>query len=127
MLGIGLALLTAEAEDAVALADGEPSAAFALLGQRGSDMDLYPAPPPPIGNFTGNYYNHAAGFQCQNGPNNPVPYKITGRANGLSVTFSVVWNNGVVNCNSKTVWIGTLQGRTLTTKWTLYRQGMPPL
>lgn len=100
---------------------------FPLPSERGSDMDLYPAPPPPIGNFTGNYYNHAPGFQCQNGPNNPVPYKITGQANGLSVNFSVVWNNGIVNCNSKTVWTGTLQGRTLTTRWTLYRQGLPPL
>ena len=56
-----------------------------------------------------------------------MPYKITGQANGLSVNFSVVWNNGIVNCNSKTVWTGTLQGRTLTTRWTLYRQGLPPL
>ena len=62
--------------------------------QRGSDMDVYPA---PNGNFTGNYFNHAAGFQCQNGPMNPVPYKITGHASGNSVIFSVVWNNGIVN------------------------------
>lgn len=61
--------------------------------QRGSDMDLYPA---PNGNFTGHYFNHAPGFQCQNGPMNPVPYKITGYASGSSVIFNVVWNNGIV-------------------------------
>lgn len=61
--------------------------------QRGSDMDLYPA---SNGNFTGHYFNHAPGFQCQNGPMNPVPYKITGHASGSSVIFNVVWNNGIV-------------------------------
>jgi hypothetical protein len=93
--------------------------------QRGSDMDLYPT--PTKGDFTGNYYNHAAGFKCQNGPLNPVPYKVIGHANGLSVTFSVVWNNGVVNCNSKTVWTAQLSGRTLTTKWILTGPGIQPI
>jgi hypothetical protein len=92
--------------------------------QRKFDMDLYPA---SNGNFTGNYFNHAAGFQCQNGPLNPVPYKITGHASGNSVIFSVVWNNGIVNCNSQTVWTGTLQGRTLTTRWTLTGSGIKPI
>ena len=92
--------------------------------QRGSDMDLYPA---SNGNFTGHYFNHAPGFQCQNGPMNPVPYKITGHASGNSVIFNVVWNNGIVNCNSQTVWTGTLQGRTLTTRWTLTGPGIKPI
>jgi hypothetical protein len=92
--------------------------------QRNSDMDLYPTSPP---NFTGNYFNHAAGFRCQNGPNNPVPYTVNGYANGRSVTFKVVWNNGFVNCNSQTVWTGTLQGQTLTTKWTLTGPGIQPM
>jgi Avidin family len=90
--------------------------------QRGSDMDLYPA---SNGNF--NYFNHAPGFQCQNGPMNPVRYKITGHASGDSVIFSVVWNNGIVNCNSQTVSTGTLQGRTLTTRWTLTGPGINPI
>jgi len=46
---------------------------------------------------------------------------------GNSVIFNVVWNNGIQNCNSKTVWIGTLQGRTLTTKWTLSGPGIQPI
>jgi len=92
--------------------------------QRASDMDLYPT---SNGNFTGNYFNHAVGFQCQNGPLNPVPYKITGHASGNSVFFTVVWNNGVVNCNSKTVWLGTQQGRTLKTTWTLTGPGIQPI
>lgn len=93
--------------------------------QRGSDMKLYSI--TPTGDFTGVYFNRAAGFSCQYGPNNPVPYDVRGHASGAAVTFKVVWNNGIVNCNSTTVWTGTVQGRTLSTKWTLYRQGMPPL
>ena len=41
----------------------------------GSDMDLYPAPPPPIGNFTGNYFNHAPGFQVKTGLTTRCPIR----------------------------------------------------
>jgi hypothetical protein len=95
------------------------------LNQRGSIMKLYAI--TPSGDFTGVYFNNAAGFQCQYGPTNPVPYTVNGHASGNSVIFNVVWNNGIVNCNSKTVWFGTLQGRTLTTKWTLTGRGIPPM
>ncbi|MGA7233844.1 MAG: avidin/streptavidin family protein [Xanthobacteraceae bacterium] len=95
------------------------------LNQRGSEMKLYAI--TPSGDFTGVYFNKAAGFQCQYGPSNPVPYTVNGHARGNSVIFNVVWNNGIVNCNSKTVWFGTLQGRTLTTKWTLTGRGIPPM
>jgi len=42
------------------------------LNQRGSIMKLYAI--TPSGDFTGVYFNNAAGFQCRYGPNNPVPY-----------------------------------------------------
>ena len=48
---------------------------FPLPSERGSDMDLYPAPPPPIGNFTGNYYNHAPGFQVKTGLTTRCPIR----------------------------------------------------
>jgi hypothetical protein len=41
------------------------------LNQRGSIMKLYAI--TPSGDFTGVYFNNAAGFQCRYGPNNPVP------------------------------------------------------
>jgi len=94
------------------------------LNQRGSEMKLYTI--TPTGDFTGLYWNHAAGFKCQNTPINP-PYTVTGHASGTSVTFAVVWNNGVQNCNSKTVWRGQLNGKTLSTKWILTGNGMPPI
>jgi hypothetical protein len=63
--------------------------------QRGSDMKLYSI--TPTGDFTGIYFNRAAGFGCQYGPNNPVPYDVRGHASGAAVTFKVVWNNGIVS------------------------------
>jgi avidin family protein len=78
-------------------------------------------------NFTGGYYNRAVGFQCQYGPQNPWPYTVTGQANGGTVKFTVVWNNGHVNCHSTTVWTGTVTGGNMWTNWTLYRQGQPPI
>jgi hypothetical protein len=93
--------------------------------QRTSIMKLYSI--SPSGDFSGVYFNNAAGFQCRYGPNNPVPYTVSGHASGNSVIFNVVWNNGIQNCNSKTVWIGTLQGRTLKTKWTLTGPGIQPI
>jgi len=93
--------------------------------QRGSDMKLYST--TPLGDSTGVYFNRAAGFSCQYGPTNPVPYNVTGHANGTSVGFTVIWNNGIVNCNSKTVWKGTLTGRTLKTTWVLTGPGIQPI
>jgi hypothetical protein len=74
------------------------------------------------GNFTGTYINHAAGFACQN-----TPYALTGHANGALLTFTVVWNNGIQNCNSKTVWSGRVAGNTMRTRWTLTGKGIPPM
>ena len=95
------------------------------VNQRTSIMKIYTI--NPSGNFTGVYFNNAAGFKCQYGPSNPVPYTVNGHASGNSVIFNVVWNNGIQNCNSQTVWIGTLQGRTLTTKWPLTGPGIQPI
>ena len=33
--------------------------------------------------------------------------------------FAVVWNNGIENCNSKTVWHGHVTGKTIVTTWVL--------
>jgi hypothetical protein len=69
----------------------------------------------PNGTFTGVYINNAAGFACQGLPGFPL----TGRTSGTKVTFTVVWNNGIQNCNSTTVWYGVDQGTVMPTKWTL--------
>jgi Avidin family len=81
--------------------------------QRGSQMKLYYM--DAQGNFTGVYINNAQGFGCQGPPGFPL----TGHANGAAVTFTVVWNNGIQNCNSTTIWRGTVSGRTLPTQWIL--------
>jgi hypothetical protein len=88
--------------------------------QRGSEMKLYNI--DPQGNFDGVYINHAVGYSCQN-----MPYALVGHASGANVAFAVVWNNGVQNCNSKTVWHGRVTGKTIVTTWVLstYPGGAP--
>ena len=81
--------------------------------QRGSIMKVFLV--GPNGTFTGVYINNAAGFACQGLPGFPL----TGRTSGTKVTFTVVWNNGIQNCNSTTVWYGVDQGTVMPTKWTL--------
>jgi Avidin family len=56
--------------------------------QRNSTMELKLGKSPAAVNFTGLYCNRAEGFGCQCG-NNVNRYKITGQANGSSVTFTV--------------------------------------
>ena len=70
--------------------------------QRNSTMELKLGKSPAAVNFTDLYCNRAEGFGCQCG-NNVNRYKITGQASGSSVTFTVVWNNGIQNCHSTTV------------------------
>ena len=95
------------------------------LNQRGSELKLYPKTPPSPVRFDGVYLNHAAGFKCQASPTNP-PYHVSGRTYGAYVTFKVVWNNGVQNCNSTTIWRGRVIGRTMTTHWILFGPGISP-
>jgi hypothetical protein len=119
-----LALFLFTGASATAFAQSLPVPSY-WLNQRGSELKLYPAIPPSPGNFDGVYLNHAAGFQCQASLTNP-PYRVTGRTHGAYVTFKVVWNNGVVNCNSTTIWRGYVVGRTLTTRWILFGPGISP-
>jgi len=97
------------------------------LNQRGSELKLYPTSPPSPDNFDGVYLNHATGFKCQASPTNP-PYHVTGHMHGTKVTFKVVWNNGVEDCKSTTIWHGRVVGRTMKTHWILFGpQISPPL
>jgi len=95
------------------------------LNQRGSELKVYPTTPPSPGSFDGVYLNHAAGFKCQASPTNP-PYHVTGRIHGTHVTFKVIWNNGVEDCKSTTLWRGRVIGRTMTTHWILFGPAISP-
>jgi hypothetical protein len=95
------------------------------LNQRGSEMKLFATTPPSPTNFAGVYMNHAVGFKCQASPTNP-PYTVTGHVRGAHVTLTVVWNNGVQNCSSTTIWRGRVTGRTLKTHWILFGPGISP-
>ncbi len=85
--------------------------------QRGSIMKIFNV--GPQGDFTGVYINNAPGFSCQG----PPGFALTGHASGTKVTFTVVWNNGWQNCNSKTVWSGVDQGNLMPTQWILTGTG----
>ncbi|MFY9836614.1 MAG: avidin/streptavidin family protein [Xanthobacteraceae bacterium] len=83
------------------------------LNQRLSEMKLYSINQQGI--FSGVYINHAADFACQG-----TPFAVNGQVVGNRVVFTVIWNNGIQNCNSKTVWQGTVAGRRINTQWILY-------
>jgi len=87
--------------------------------QRGSLMKVFAI--DGQGNFTGVYINNAQGFRCQGPPGFPL----TGHTRGTAVTFTVVWNNGIQNCNSKTIWNGVVRGKVMPTKWVLISAGPP--
>jgi avidin family protein len=93
------------------------------LNQRGSELKIFATTPPSSTNFAGVYLNHAAGFKCQASPTNP-PYAVTGHTHASRVTFTVVWNNGVQNCKTTTIWRGHATGKTLTTHWVLFGPGI---
>jgi len=95
-----------------ALAQSLPVPSY-WTNQRGSEMKLYNL--DSLGVFHGVYINHAQGFACQN-----TPFALNGRVTGDRLLFTVVWNNGIQNCNSKTVWQGKVVGRTIDTHWVLY-------
>lgn len=106
------ALLFVVASSVGVLAQSLPVPSY-WLNQRGSEMKLYSI--NPQGMFNGVYINHASGFGCQG-----TPFAVNGQAVGNRVTFTVIWNNGIQNCNSKTVWRGTVVGRRINTQWILY-------
>jgi hypothetical protein len=94
--------------------------------QRGSEMSINIANPAP-GSFGGFFWNHAQNFQCQASPTNPKPYTVAGQTHRVYVTFTVVWDNGIQNCHSTTVWRGHVSGQTLVTVWRLTGPGIPPM
>ena len=116
------ALLFLVAATVSAMAQSLPVPSY-WQNQRGSYMKLYSM--DAQGNFIGVYMNNAEGFKCRFSPFNP-PYKVTGRAHGANVRFKVVWDNGVQNCHSTTVWHGRVIGQTMPTSWVLYGPGIIP-
>jgi len=60
--------------------------------------------------------NRAARFGCQN-----TQYPVSGWVNGITIGWSVTWNNGTQNCNSVNAWAGyynSITGQILT-NWNL--------
>ncbi|MGB6502116.1 MAG: avidin/streptavidin family protein [Xanthobacteraceae bacterium] len=111
-----IAFVTLVATTVAAFAQGLPSWSV-WQNQRTSIMKVFAV--DQQGNFTGVYINNAQGFACQGLPGFPL----TGHTSGVKVTFTVVWNNGIQNCNSKTVWSGVVQGNAMPTQWILTGSG----
>jgi Avidin family len=80
--------------------------------QRGSELRIESV--DGSGAFKGHYVNNAAGFGCQG-----VPYDVTGKVDGQSIQFVVLWVNATERCNSLTSWRGIVSGRTISTNWQL--------
>src|ERR1044071_108294 len=78
--------------------------------QRGSQLVVWSG---GGGSFSGQYINNAAGFSCQG------PFDMSGVSSGSVVTFVVTWKSKTQNCNSVTVWRGTVAGTVLKTQWQL--------
>jgi hypothetical protein len=102
-----------------AFAQGLPPYSY-WKNQRGSEMKIFAV--DPQGNFTGLYINNAPGYQCQGLPG----FALSGRNCGTNVTFTVVWNNGIQNCHSRTIWQGhMLNPSVLPTTWVLIPDSGP--
>jgi hypothetical protein len=84
--------------------------------QRGSELKLYSI--DAQGKLTGVYVSHTGGCQY-------APFPLTGLVQGTHIRFVVVWANGVLNCNSRTLWHGHVIGKTMNTRWTLTGTGIP--
>jgi len=110
--GAILGLVALLAANATAFAQSLPPWSV-WQNQRGSFMKIFAI--DPQGNFSGLYINNAPGFACQGLPG----FALNGHTKGDAVTFKVVWNNGIQNCNSTTVWVGRVSGRILPTTWVL--------
>lgn len=71
------------------------------------------------GSVSGYYVNNTPGAGCSG-----LPYDLKGHAAGRMIAFSVVWANGVADCDSATAWAGyarMAEGGTvqIVTQWSL--------
>ncbi len=74
------------------------------------------------GLLTGSYINRAKGYACQN-----ISYPVTGwvyqSPQGLSITFTTIWQSSTESCNSITAWTGFFSAGQIQTLWQLVSNG----
>ncbi|HTS40413.1 MAG TPA: avidin/streptavidin family protein [Xanthobacteraceae bacterium] len=85
--------------------------------QRGSIMhvDFWN---PITQQFFGSYTNNAPNYPHCNGK----PYRMWGQSDGRKITFTVIWSGLFLeDCQSTTVWTGSVRGNRINTRWVLTR------
>ncbi len=80
--------------------------------QRGSILTITTI--APTGKFEGTFVNNTPSFDCKG-----AAFPLQGKANGKRITFSVTWANGKLDCQSFTLWSGSINGRSIKTTWKL--------
>jgi hypothetical protein len=80
------------------------------MNQRGSELDIDSV--DGNGKITGHFTNNASGFECKG-----TKVDVAGQAiSGNEVTFAADF----AACYTLTSWLGSVQGKTLTTTWVLF-------
>lgn len=66
----------------------------------------------PDGKVTGTYSNNAAGYKCAG-----VAFPLVGWMDGQRISYTVLWKNASVDCNSITSWTGYFNQGRLGVEW----------
>jgi hypothetical protein len=64
------------------------------------------------GSVTGTYANNAPGYKCAG-----VAFPLVGWMDGQRISYTVLWKNASVDCNSITSWTGYFNGGRLGVEW----------
>ena len=107
ILGLSLAALCAAAPQANAQ---PPSVTGTWVNDHGSVLVIQSI--GANGSVTGTYANNAAGYKCAG-----VAFPLVGWMDGQRISYTVLWKNASVDCNSITSWTGYFNAGRLGVEW----------
>lgn len=119
ILGLSLAALCAAAQPASAQS---PSVTGTWANDHGSVLVIQSI--GANGTVTGTYANNAAGYKCAG-----VAFPLVGWMDGQRISYTVLWKNASVDCNSITSWTGYFNAGRLGVEWvvTFDENGAPTI
>ncbi len=107
ILGLSLATLCAAAQQASAQS---PTVTGTWANDHGSVLVIQSV--GANGSVTGTYANNAPGYKCAG-----VAFPLVGWMDGQRISYTVLWKNAAVDCNSITSWTGYFNGSRLGVEW----------
>jgi hypothetical protein len=107
ILGLSLAVLCPVAQQATAQS---PSVTGTWANDHGSVLVIQSV--GANGAVTGTYANNAPGYKCAG-----AVFPLVGWMDGQRISYTVLWKNASVDCNSITSWTGYFNGGRLGVEW----------